>query len=164
MSSDHTSSAPRRTLRLRRESWGGFVIGSFLFGLAATRVYGHAVGPEIDNITYFVGSLFFTTAGFIQLRLSGRPVPGGEESATVERYDWWAALIQFVGTLLFNVSTGGVVLIQSLTVEQDRVWGGWSPDLFGRRRSSSPAVWRWWPPPKPTSCGIRMPATGAAPG
>ena len=127
MSSDHTSSAPRRTLRLRRESWG-FVIGSFLFGMAATRVYGQAVGPEVDNITYFVGSLFFTTAGFIQLRLSGRPVPG-EESATVERYDWWAALIQFVGTLLFNVSTG-VVLIQSLTVEQDRVWG-WSPDLFG---------------------------------
>ena len=127
MSKDRTSSSPRRVLRLRRESWG-FVIGSFLFGLAATRVYGDAVGPELDNITYFVGSLFFTAAGFIQLRLSGRPVPGAE-SHRVERYDWWAAVVQFVGTLLFNVSTG-VALIHGLTVEQDRVWG-WRPDLFG---------------------------------
>ncbi|MBV6757691.1 hypothetical protein [Rhodococcus opacus] len=127
MPKNRTSSAPRRMLRLRRESWG-FVIGSFLFGLAATRVFGHAVGPQLDNITYFVGSLFFTAAGFIQLRLSGRPVPGAE-SHRVERYDWWAAVVQFVGTLLFNVSTG-VALIHGLTVEQDRVWG-WRPDLFG---------------------------------
>ena len=127
MPKDHTSSAPRRVLRLRRES-RGFIIGSFLFGLAATRVYGDAVGPELDNVTYFVGSLFFTIAGFVQLSLSGRPVPGAE-SHRIERYDWWAALIQFVGTLLFNVSTA-VALIQGLNVEQDRVWG-WSPDLFG---------------------------------
>lgn len=112
---------------MRRESWG-FAIGSVLFALGALQVYGDAVGREIDNATYFVGSLFFTSAAYIQLRLSGRPVPGAE-SLRVERYDWWAALIQFAGTLLFNLSTG-VALVHGLTVEQDEAWQ-WRPDLFG---------------------------------
>ena len=88
---------PSRTLRLRRESWG-FAIGSALFAVGAWPGYGEAVGARWDNLTYFLGSLFFTAAGFIQFRLSGRPVPGAE-SHQIERYDWWSALIQFVGTL-----------------------------------------------------------------
>jgi len=112
---------------LRRESWG-FVIGSLLFALAAAPGYARCVGVDGDNITYFVGSLFFTAAGFIALRLSGRPVPTSE-SAKVERFDWWAAAIQFVGTLLFNLSTA-IAMISGLTVRAVDKWV-WRPDVFG---------------------------------
>jgi hypothetical protein len=112
---------------LRRESWG-FVIGSLLFGIAAVPGYGQWAGVDTDNITYFVGSLFFTAAAFIALRLSGRPVPG-EESRRVELFDWWAAAIQFVGTLLFNVSTG-IAMVSGLTAVQADKWV-WRPDVFG---------------------------------
>lgn len=112
---------------IRRES-GGFVVGSLLFGLAAVPGYGQWVGTDLDNITYFVGSLFFTAAGFIALRLSGRPVPDGE-SERVELYDWWAAALQFVGTLLFNVSTG-IAMVSGLTSSEADRWV-WRPDVFG---------------------------------
>ena len=112
---------------IRRES-GGFVVGSLLFGLAAVPGYGRWVGTDLDNITYFVGSLFFTGAGFIALRLSGRPVPDSE-SERVELYDWWAAAIQFAGTLLFNVSTG-LAMVSGLTSSEADKWV-WRPDVFG---------------------------------
>ncbi|SNS59736.1 hypothetical protein [Rhodococcoides kyotonense] len=112
---------------LRRESWG-FVIGSLLFGLAAVPGYAQWVGVDADNITYFVGSLFFTAAAFIALRLSGRPVPG-EESRSIEVCDWWAAAVQFVGTLLFNLSTG-IAMVSGLTALQADKWV-WRPDVFG---------------------------------
>ncbi|MBJ8348837.1 hypothetical protein [Antrihabitans sp. YC2-6] len=117
----------RRELKLRRESWG-FAIGAALFALGASPLYASAVGARLDNTTYFIGSLFFTTAGFIQLRLSGRPVPHAE-SHRIEKYDWWSALIQFVGTLLFNVSTGAALII-GLTVEESDQWI-WRPDVLG---------------------------------
>ena len=101
---------------LRRESWG-FVIGSLLFALAAAPGYARWVGVDGDNITYFVGSLFFTAAGFIALRLSGRPVPTSE-SARVERFDWWAAAIVF-GSLAFLVTSALAVVA---TTETDKLW------------------------------------------
>ncbi|WP_068280358.1 hypothetical protein [Aldersonia kunmingensis] len=112
---------------MRRESWG-FAIGSVLFALGAWPAYASAVGERLDNLTYFVGSVFFTLAGFIQLRLSGRPVPNAE-SHRVERWDYWSAAVQFIGTLLFNVSTGATLIV-SLTADQANQWV-WRPDAFG---------------------------------
>ena len=53
----------------------------------------------------------------------------GAESHRIERYDWWSALIQFVGTLLFNVSTFAAVLA-NLDAEQANRWV-WRPDIWG---------------------------------
>lgn len=116
-----------RIARLRRESIG-FAIGSFCFALGALPGYLGLVGVTADNITYFIGSLFFTGAAFIQLRLSGRWRPGAWRSRE-DWDDWWAAAIQFVGTLFFNVSTG-VAISNTLTSEQvhDHVW---RPDALG---------------------------------
>lgn len=112
---------------LRKEAWG-FVIGSVLFALAAVPGYARWVGVDADNLTYFIGSMFFTGAGYAALRLSGRPAPN-QESDRVEVNDWWAAAIQFVGTLCFNVSTG-IAMVSGLTsVEADK-WV-WRPDVFG---------------------------------
>jgi hypothetical protein len=87
-----------------RREMRGFAVGSLLFALGATPGYVGLVGVTADNVTYFLGSIFFTIAGFTQLRLTGRWRRGGW--ASKEAWDdWWAAAIQFVGTLAFNVST-----------------------------------------------------------
>ena len=43
-----------------------FAVGSFCFALGSFPPYANVVGAMADNVTYFVGSLFFTTAAFLQ--------------------------------------------------------------------------------------------------
>ncbi|MGZ0711207.1 hypothetical protein ACWPKO_23060 (plasmid) [Coraliomargarita sp. W4R53] len=90
--------------------------------------YANAVGVVGANITFFVGSIFFTLAGFIQLSLSGRRLPHSQMNRA-DLADWWAAAVQFVGTLLFNLSTG-VALAASIR-QPDVVGAGWRPDAWG---------------------------------
>jgi drug/metabolite transporter (DMT)-like permease len=116
-----------RITRLRRESLG-FAIGSLCFALGALPGYGRLVDAEADNVTYFVGSLFFTAAAFVQLRLSGRWRAGAWRSRE-DWDDWWSAAIQFVGTLCFNVSTAAA-LFAHLTEEQAS-HHVWRPDAVG---------------------------------
>jgi hypothetical protein len=114
-------------LRLRRESWG-FAIGSVFFMVGAVPFYASAVGSTMDDLTFFIGSLFFTAAGFIQLSLSGRRVPR-RRTNRADAFDWWAAAVQFVGTLFFNLSTieALITAINSGT----RLADGWRPDALG---------------------------------
>ena len=116
-----------RAIRLRREAWG-FAIGSLFFLIGAVPYYQEAVGPVIAAVTFFVGALFFTAAAFVQLALSGRKPPrrGGERP---DLFDWWAAAIQFAGTLFFNVSTTEALLTS--VNDAARVGNGWRPDAFG---------------------------------
>ena len=59
------------------------------------------------------------------------------------RIDWWAASVQSVGTLLFNISTFAAADARSPSEQQDRLV--WAPDMFGSIAflvaSSSPG-WR----------------------
>jgi hypothetical protein len=114
-------------LRLRRESLG-FALGSACFALGALPGYVGLVGAAADNVTYFVGSLFFTAAAFIQLRLSGRWRPGAWRSREAWD-DWWSAAIQFAGTLFFNVTTAAA-LFSHLSADQAR-HHVWRPDALG---------------------------------
>lgn len=117
--------AAPKALRLRREAWG-FIVGSALFIVAAVPGVLQAVGPALDNATFFLGSLFFTAAAFIQLNLSGRRPPRATTNRP-DRFDWWAAAVQFGGTLFFNLSTAAA-LVASLG-GSDRT--GWRPDAYG---------------------------------
>src|ERR1700709_1924726 len=114
-------------LRLRRES-GGFALGSLLFMLGAVPMYQEAVGSVAANTTFFIGSLFFTTAGFIQLSMSGKRPPWSSPNRP-NTFDWWAAAVQFVGTLLFNVSTVSALIVSANA--ESRLGGGWRPDAYG---------------------------------
>lgn len=116
-----------RAIRLRREAWG-FAVGSLFFMVGAVPFYQEAVGTVVADLTFFVGALFFTAAGFIQLALSGRRPPrhGGNRP---DRFDWWSAAVQFVGTLFFNISTTDA-LITAIN-SQTRLSSGWRPDAFG---------------------------------
>lgn len=116
-----------KVLKLRRESLG-FAIGSLCFAIGACPGYLNLVGQEAANITFFIGSIFFTTAGFIQLRLSGRWRPGAWKSK-VDWDDWWSAAVQFLGTLCFNVSCFFALFLQLSPTQAHHVV--WRPDAVG---------------------------------
>ena len=98
------------------------------FALGAIPFYADAVGEIITNLTFFIGAIFFTLAALIQLALSGRRPPR-RGSNRADRSDWWAAAVQFVGTLFFNLSTTAA-LIAAIDTDA-RVGSGWRPDAWG---------------------------------
>jgi drug/metabolite transporter (DMT)-like permease len=118
---------PDRRVRLRREAWG-FAIGSVFFAVGAVPFYADAVGEVATNLTFFIGAIFFTLAALIQLLLSGRRPPRSGTSRA-DRADWWAAAVQFVGTLFFNLSTSAALI--TAVNENARVGSGWRPDAWG---------------------------------
>jgi hypothetical protein len=113
-----------------------FAVGSALFAVGAVPGYAGAVGSRADSITFFVGSLFFTAAGFLQYRESvdtGSGATGaGRRRVFVYRpaqIDWWASGVQLIGTLFFNVSTG-LALRSDLSPEAAH-HHVWRPDALG---------------------------------
>jgi hypothetical protein len=107
-----------------------FAIGSTCFALGSLPVYFDNVGAAVVAMTFFVGSLFFTSAGYIQYYMSINGV-GRRRFLSFRNLtpDAMASGIQSIGTLFFNISTGAA-LIANLSVQQeDRLI--WAPDLFG---------------------------------
>jgi len=117
-----------------------FIVGSACFAVGAVPWYADWVGARATGVTFFVGSLFFTAAAGLQLLLSTGAVPtvGYHPRAAVQwralrratdRPEWWAGVVQLIGTLLFNVSTL-LALQQALSATQEnrRVW---TPDVLG---------------------------------
>lgn len=117
-----------------------FVVGSACFAVGTLPFYVDAVGSGLDAATFFVGSIFFTSASFCQLvqAQSSGMAPGGasSEPARIRLWapkpadrGWLSAAVQFPGTLAFNVSTL-FALASSLTIQQtDRLV--WAPDFVG---------------------------------
>ncbi|MGP8059228.1 MAG: hypothetical protein ACLP9C_06310 [Acidimicrobiales bacterium] len=116
-----------------------FALGSACFALGAFPPYATALGARTDSITYFVGSLFFTTAAFCQYTETVRasPLLGGAPerrwrrllAPEPRRIDWWAAAVQFVGTLLFNRSTFQAIVTSAGPASLNH--DVWRPDVFG---------------------------------
>jgi hypothetical protein len=94
-----------------------FALGSACFALASFASQWSSVPRPGLGVTFFVGSIFFTSAAFVQLR------------ASRTRIDKLASLIQFAGTLFFNVSTFEGMQRGFDAQQTDlRVW---TPDVFG---------------------------------
>ena len=119
-----------------------FVVGSACFVLGSIPAYATTVGGVVDGVTYFVGSLFFTSASFLQLVQAQSPAMTDVEAARRDDpvpLTWWrplphdrnwlAAVTQFPGTLFFNVSTAAALVRNATVQQQDR--HVWRPDLFG---------------------------------
>lgn len=118
-----------------------FMIGSACFAVGSMPVYATHVDPGVDGITFFIGSIFFTSAALlqhIQTVLADRTVGQGASADPVSlarllvapgRIDWWATGVQLVGTLWFNVTTFAA-LNDSLDYEQSIV-RVWTPDALG---------------------------------
>ena len=128
-----------------------FVLGSALFAIGAAVSLWPALWPSwagapfVNNLTYFIGSIFFTLAGGMQFLesinadLNDIEDSKGDVEATSHAWRWFAwrprdlgylaSGVQFVGTILFNFSTGDA-LVAGLTVasQESAVWG---PDMLG---------------------------------
>jgi hypothetical protein len=116
-----------------------FALGSVCFALGALPPYATAVGTGADDLTYFIGSIFFTTASFLQYAevvttptaLGGdrRRGPGSLLRLQPGRIDWWATGIQFLGTLWFNRTTLAAYLVaRGASSAHHPVW---RPDALG---------------------------------
>lgn len=137
----------RRLLHLRGAAasswWMGalFAIGSTCFALGSAPPYFDAVSAAVVGWTFFVGSIFFTSAAYLQFReavaVPAGVVPGSTRPSglrglvgwTPHRIDWWAGAIQLVGTVFFNVSTFAATH-PDLAVDQQRRLI-WAPDVLG---------------------------------
>lgn len=95
-----------------------FAIGSTLFALATVPGFAAAAGAGAANGLCFAGSFFFTSAAWVQL----------VRSRSGSRAEWLSAATQFMGTLLFNVSTGAAVWARAVTEQRHLVW---APDATG---------------------------------
>lgn len=148
-----------------------FMVGSSCFALGSLPAYADGVATAVDLTTFFVGSIFFTSASFLQLVQAQSPAmaPGGDPDGGRARLrfrgwlphdrNWLAAATQFPGTLAFNVSTFGALAIGLTYAEQDRQIR--RPDFVGSilflvastyallaldagRRWWAPRDWGWW--------------------
>jgi hypothetical protein len=121
--------------------WMGvlFAIGSVCFALGSFPPYATAVGATPDNITFFVGSIFFTTASLLQyMEVASTPTRlvephrnglGSLLRIRHRRIDWWAAGIQLVGTVWFNRTTLSALLVGlGASSSHHPVW---RPDALG---------------------------------
>jgi len=119
-----------------------FMLGALCFALGAIPAYVHAVGASADSITFFVGSIFFTSASYLQLVQVQSPgmtdVDEQRQHTRVRALPWawrpddkgWlAAATQFPGTLFFNISTFAATAHNLTAVQADR--HVWRPDIFG---------------------------------
>jgi hypothetical protein len=102
-----------------------FAIGSTCFLLGPFPGYLDLVGPEADALTFFVGSVFFTVGGALQTWLA---VPGRRQRGA-GRAAWWAAGVQFLGTLWFNVTTFRALHTALTSPRYDALV--WRPDALG---------------------------------
>lgn len=105
---------------LRMQSWG-FTVGALLFALGSAPWLSTAMGATGANTAFFVGSWFFTGAAFVQLVLSG-PATTTDQGKPAIRAEWLSAAIQFLGTLLFNISTGAALHAHTIKGEMHLVW------------------------------------------
>ena len=146
-----------------------FAIGSLCFALGALPPYATSVGVDADNLTFFVGSIFFTTASFLQYAETAS-TPGSLDGSRrrslrwlirVQRHriDWWAAAVQLVGTLWFNRTTlSAWVVGLGASPAHHPVWRpdalgsvcflvsswlAWAEECHGPF-SWRPTLWSWW--------------------
>jgi hypothetical protein len=123
-----------------------FAIGSVLFALGALPPYARAVGTTATAVTFFVGSIFFTSAATLQYRESVDDLGEAELARAGSRPDddgprrrwfvwaprhlgWSASAVQLAGTVWFNLSTGYAIHTNlSAAMANARVW---RPDALG---------------------------------
>jgi hypothetical protein len=116
-----------------------FALGSLCFAVAAVVAQWASTSRPGIGVTFFVGSLLFTSAAYLQYSetvnvergLGSRARHSRWRPASWEprRIDWLAASVQLIGTIFFNLSTFAAMKHGFDTHQTNaRVWG---PDALG---------------------------------
>lgn len=119
-----------------------FAVGSACFVLGSVPAYANAVGGTADSVTFFVGSIWFTSASLLQLLQAQTPAMTDADAVAEDTRSrlvlrawlphdrgWLAAVTQFPGTLFFNVSTFAALAHNATVHEQNQ--HVWRPDVYG---------------------------------
>ena len=118
-----------------------FGAGAVCFALGSVPMYFNNVVPAVTAWTFFVGSIPFTAAGYLQYReVLAEPAGIFDESRRSHglrtligwkprRIAWWACTVQLVGTVCFNVSTFAATRSDLDPDRQQSLI--WVPDLAG---------------------------------
>lgn len=127
-----------------------FAIGSFLFALGSIPSYFKYIGVNLDGLTFFVGSIFFTSAAYLQYLESAnapRKILNNIKNKLYfifwqpKRIDWLSTLIQLIGTVFFNFSTFNAIRYTSVDQIDKLVW---SPDVYGSICFLVASLLAWW--------------------
>jgi hypothetical protein len=110
----------------RLDRWIGllFAVGSTGFALGAFPYLAAEADPTAVGITFFAGSVFFTSAAALQLLQAL-----GARGARTWLLDVAATAIQFAGTLFFNWTT--LASLNDTLDTQERIARVWAPDFLG---------------------------------
>jgi hypothetical protein len=116
-----------------------FALGSLCFAVAAIAAqWASTPRPGID-VTFFVGSILFTSAAYLQYlqAVNAEGATGsqrrrsGLRAASWEpaRIEWLASSVQLAGTIFFNISTFAAMKHGLSSSQSNR--RVWAPDAFG---------------------------------
>jgi len=123
---------------MRRGWWIAllFMIGSACFAMGSLPPFAEAVGDAVVWV-FFLGSVFFTSAAYLQFFEASNEGDDIRGSAMTRRplgvrlasLGWWAAMTQFMGTLWFNLTTFAGTRETLDLAQQERLV--WAPDAIG---------------------------------
>jgi hypothetical protein len=113
-----------------------FMTGSALFAAGAAGGLAGARLVASSGRIFFLGSLFFTTAAYLQLlEVVNEPDPLTKKRPPTSlwrwephKIGWWAVVVQLLGTFLFNASTFEAMSMLDPAAEERLVW---APDAIG---------------------------------
>ena len=122
---------------LRATAWMGwlFVIGSACFAVGVPMSLNTSWSPTVSAATFFIGSIFFTSASSVQLKLAWRAGADAENATTLGAMlsrapAWTSSWIQWIGTVFFNVTTVAAWIdVAGLDAVSNQVI--WRPDALG---------------------------------
>jgi hypothetical protein len=116
-----------------------FALGSTCFLIGPLPGYVQLVGESADAVTFFVGSILFTAAAYLQYLEAVSVEPDIDSkrrrprlrrvSWEPDRIDWLSSAVQFAGTIFFNISTFAAMKHGLSSSQSDR--RVWAPDAFG---------------------------------
>lgn len=116
-----------------------FAIGAACFTVGPFPGVVDLVGTRADAVTFFVGSIFFTSAAFLQyVQAVNAPrdlvVPLRKQKLRIRawepgRIDWESTAVQLVGTVFFNITTLAAIDATLSTQQATRLV--WVPDAAG---------------------------------
>lgn len=126
----------------------GFSIGSLLFVTGALTAQFAPSDTVQANIQFALGAVCFTGAAAVQAWIARQcqlaAVGPWRVRDAVQNPDWLAAMLQFVGTLYFNVMTIRALLMPMLDQQQAN-HEIWRPDLIGSALFLISSIVAWHP-------------------
>ena len=102
------------------------MVGSACFALGSLPGLASRANPTAVGVTFFVGSIFFTSAALL---LHLQTIRAKGVTGALRRLETWATAVQLVGTVFFNITTGAALNDTLDTHEQ--IVRVWAPDAIG---------------------------------